>query len=159
MRANGLLALALAASSVLGAVLPKHEPASTQALDARAEEEYRAELEARGLHPACIISMATCLAGYGLLGFKYQETKLARNYLKPWDICGAAAIFSGNCIDGIGNQVKSEPDQMIIWYREHGLLETDPINCHLHACPDDDDLVCEHQGCDFCFADGYCFGG
>jgi hypothetical protein len=53
MRANGLLALALAASSVLGAVLPEHGPASTQALDARAEE-YRAELEARGLHSACV---------------------------------------------------------------------------------------------------------
>lgn len=73
--------------------------------------------------------------------------------------CGAATIFSGNCIDGIGNQVKSEPDQMIIWHREHGLLEADPPNCRLYGCPDDDDLVCIEQGCDFCFADGKCFGG
>lgn len=49
MRSNGIFALTLMASSVLGAAVPK---VMTE-VEAREHEEY-AELEARGFHASCV---------------------------------------------------------------------------------------------------------
>ncbi|KAF2258139.1 hypothetical protein CC78DRAFT_587499 [Lojkania enalia] len=108
---NDLFIILLSTSSALGATLPKYGSGSNvlpkrtnQQNDPSWERGYRAELETRG-YPAdiaarglpstsCIISMASCLAGYGLLSFKYQETFIKSVYIEPWEIFNLVDLFS-----------------------------------------------------------------
>ncbi|KAF2814628.1 uncharacterized protein BDZ99DRAFT_181141 [Mytilinidion resinicola] len=100
--------------------------------------------------------MASCLATYGLPGWKYQVTKIAHVFVLPWTLCASAAVLGGSCLDKNLQATHSEPGEMFIYQRNHGLVDPQDSSCTEITCSTtgSDPRInahCDNLGCGDCF--------